>query len=403
MLPVEIIVVAPSHVPMVTGGAERLWWGLVEHLNRATSHVADLVKLPSPERNFAEVIDSYRRFSELDLRHCDLVISTKYPSWMTRHPNHVCYMQHPLRGLYDTYPQHLPPQCELKHPSVRGLTRLLRGEEHSHEALAECFERVDRLRAPRTWRRPVPASAFAFPGPLVREIVQFCDAVAFAPGQIRRFCAISGVVANRDGYFPRDARVTAVPHPSSLTGYKAPRPGRYFFTVSRLDGPKRVDLLIEAVQRLRSDTELWIAGTGPEGSRLREMAGRDRRIRFLGYVDDPSLLELYADAIAVLFAPLDEDLGLVALEAMNAGKPVITTTDAGGTVELVRAGKTGLVAAPTPDALGMAMRRLEEDREAARIMGLAAREYASAVTWDRVTSVLLAGREQAAICDDAPP
>ena len=73
----EIIIVAPCPVPLVVGGAERLWRGLLDHLNRQTQHVADIIKLPGGERNFIEVVDSYRRFSELDLRDYELVISSK--------------------------------------------------------------------------------------------------------------------------------------------------------------------------------------------------------------------------------------------------------------------------------------------------------------------------------------
>lgn len=390
----EIIVVAPCPVPLVIGGAERLWSGLVDHLNRNTPHVADIIKLPGAERNFFEVVDSYRRFSDLDLRNYELVISSKYPGWMAEHPNHVCYMQHPLRGLYDTYPQHLRPEYRTRHPEIRSLLRVIRGEP-SRDALSECFRRVDRLtgrRHPRRLRVPVPATAFAFPGPLIREIVHFCDRVAFR--SIRRFSAISEAVATRPGYFPPHARVAVVHHPSSLTGFHPPREGSYFFTVSRLDGPKRIDLLIEATKLLDVDAELRIAGTGPDEARLREVAGSDPRIRFLGFVNDDALLEAYAGAQAVLFVPLDEDLGLVTLEGMMAGKPVITATDSGGAGELVSDGETGLIVEPSPEALAGAMAQLHRDRTVATAMGRRGHERAAEVTWDRVSRTLLDGLDQ---------
>jgi glycosyltransferase involved in cell wall biosynthesis len=387
----EIIIVAPCHVPLVIGGAERLWWGLLEHLNRDTPHVADIIKLPGPERNFAEVVDSYRRFSELDLRQYDLVLSSKYPAWMTDHPQHVCYMQHPLRGLYDTYPRDWPTEYESRHPDVAALLALLRSGDHTRAALRECFARIEALQGPsrpRRFRRPVAKDAFAFPGPLIREVVHFCDRVAFRPGAMRRVCAISRAVADREGYFPPGLEVMPVHHPSHLTGFHAPREGRYFFTVSRLDAPKRIDLVIEATKRVDGDVELLIAGTGPDESRLREIAGGDSRIRFLGFVDDDALLDLYAAATCVLFAPLDEDLGLVALEAMAAGKPVITTRDAGGAGEVVTDGDTGLVTDPTPDAIAAAMQRLQADRQLARDLGARGREDAAQVTWSRVSHTL---------------
>ena len=108
----KIALVAPSGVPFVVGGAEKLWWGLSQHVNRHTAHELELIKLPSAEHDFAAIVASYQRWSQLDLRHFDAVISTKYPAWMVDHPNHIVYLQHKLRGLYDTYPAGLPLEPE---------------------------------------------------------------------------------------------------------------------------------------------------------------------------------------------------------------------------------------------------------------------------------------------------
>ena len=124
---VNVVIVAPCHVPLAIGGAEKLWWGLLEHLNGHTNHQADIVKLPGPEGDFWEVVDSYRAFSALDLTPYEVIISGKYPAWMSDHPCHVCYMLHPLRGLYDTYPRQLPDRCEVDHPDVNALLTLVRG------------------------------------------------------------------------------------------------------------------------------------------------------------------------------------------------------------------------------------------------------------------------------------
>jgi glycosyltransferase involved in cell wall biosynthesis len=391
---VNIVIVAPCHVPLAIGGAEKLWWGLLQHLNRSTPHHADIVKLPGPERDFWEVVSSYRAFSELDLTYYDAIISGKYPAWMSDHPRHVCYMLHPLRGLYDTYPPGLPARCEVDHPDVRALLSLVRSGERSREALRECFGRTERLRRPRGLRRrQVPAEAFAFPGPLIRELVQFFDGVAFRPGAIRRFSAISETVARRAGYFPADAEVRAVHPPSDLDGFLPPRPGSYLFTVSRLDAPKRIDLLIAAMRHVEVPVRLLIAGTGPDEARLRELAEGDPRVRFLGFVNDDQLLELYADAHAVLFAPYEEDFGLVALEAMSAGKPVVTTNDAGGASELIADGETGYVTDSDPEAIGAKIEQLLADPERASSMGERGRHRAAEVTWLRVGEVLLDGIE----------
>lgn len=99
----KIAVVAPEPVPVAVGGAERLCDGLVAAIVEHTGHECDLIKIPSPEYSFRQLIDSYEAFAELDLSGYDHIISTKYPSWMVRHPSHWVYMLHTLRGLYDAY------------------------------------------------------------------------------------------------------------------------------------------------------------------------------------------------------------------------------------------------------------------------------------------------------------
>ena len=99
----KIALIAPSGVPFAVGGAEKLWWGLQHHTNQLSDHQMELIKLPSAERNFKELIASYQRFSELDVSHFDRVITTKYPAWMVDHPDHHLYLQTPpaqARSLY---------------------------------------------------------------------------------------------------------------------------------------------------------------------------------------------------------------------------------------------------------------------------------------------------------------
>ncbi|MEO8508171.1 MAG: glycosyltransferase, partial [Betaproteobacteria bacterium] len=90
----KIGIVAPSPVPFMQGGAERLWWNLVGHLNVHTGHQAELLKLPSPEHDLPALLASYEAFAGLDTTQFDLVITGKYPAWMVAHPRHVCYMLH---------------------------------------------------------------------------------------------------------------------------------------------------------------------------------------------------------------------------------------------------------------------------------------------------------------------
>jgi glycosyltransferase involved in cell wall biosynthesis len=384
--PMDIALVAPSPVPLAIGGAENLWWGLLEHLNRRTIHSADLIKLPTPERSFWEVVESYKRWAALDVSGYDLVISGKYPAWMVDHERHVCYMLHPLRGLYDTYPCEWPGRYVSDHPEVRGLLALIEGPNRGRPALQECFERLAAIRA----RADVPDQAFAFPGPLIRQLVQFFDDVGLRYGGAKRLVALSQTVAQRPGYFPASEVVPVAHAPSQLRCIYRPR-GRYLFTVSRLDVPKRIDLLIRAMEHVDADIELRIAGIGPHEPALRELAGADHRISFAGFLNDAELAEAYSGARAVLFVPYQEDYGFITLEAMLSGKPVVTTTDAGGPTELIEDGVNGLVTAPDPAAIGEAMTILARKPRRARAMGRAGRARAAGITWERVVSTLLDG------------
>ncbi len=382
----KIALIAPSPVPFTIGGAEKLWWGMLEHINQQTGHEAELIKIPSPERNFRELMRSYEAFSQLDLSHFDRVISTKYPAWMVDHPEHYCYLQHKLRGLYDTY--HFSGQPEQLEPSrypaaYQPLLQLLQ-RPPEREQLQELFARLRTLEKSPDYDRHC-----AFPGPLTRAIVHHLDAIAQRPGAIRHYGAISYNVASRRDYFPADAAVQVVHHPSDLKGIRS---GDYnhIFTVSRLDSPKRLDLLIQAFRQLPDTIELRIAGSGPEEQKLKALAAGDERIRFLGRITDREITDQYADALFVPFMPYDEDFGLITIEAMTAGKAVLTTTDAGGVNEFVENGVSGFSVAPDVNALRDAMAQLLSDPAATIKMGEQARDKVAHISWATTLAPLLA-------------
>ena len=383
----RIAIVAPSGVPFAVGGAEKLWWGLAHHINQLTPHHAELIKLPSPERTFSELMESYRRFAELDLSSFDQVISTKYPAWMVSHPNHTLYLQHRLRGVYDTY--HFSNKAE--HYSRAQLKRLPSCVQRLYKSL-ETTAPERELLAP-FWQQlaesmSLAPECFEFPGPLTRKIIHFLDAVALNPESIKRYFAISNNVAGRVDYFPASCRPEVIYHPSDLSHFKNTG-DEYVFTISRLEAPKRIDLLIRAFKETSVDIEFRIAGDGPQGALLKEMAKDDLRIKFLGSINDNDVITQYAGAIFVPYIPYDEDYGLITIEAMTSGKAVLTTTDAGGPGEFVEAGETGLIVAPKCEALTQAMTQLIEDRKGTRQMGERARRRTEFITWSNTTARLL--------------
>lgn len=391
----KVAVVAPRSPVFAFGGAERAWAGLVAGLAEE-GHDAELVTRPVDEATFPGLVDGYRTFAALDLSAHDLVVSSKYPAWIAPHPRHVLWMFHPLRGLYDTY--HLfraPLDPGAVEPPTRALLDLVAGPAR-RDRLPEVFDAVDAAVAALGADHP----DLRLPGPTSRLVVRWLDRLALAPGEIARHTALSRTIAAREGYLPDGVGAHVAHAPSDVPRRDVPtghgdgdddddRARTHLFTISRLDGPKRFDLVIEAMAHVPGDVPLLIGGTGPEEARLRELAAGDPRIRLLGRVEDDELAALYGGAVAVPFVPYDEDYGLITVEAMAAGAPVVTVTDAGGPTEVVRHDVDGLVAAPTPEALGAALAELVTDPDRARRLGEAGRRRAARITWPTAIATIL--------------
>lgn len=111
----------------------------------------------------------------------------------------------------------------------------------------------------------------------------------------------------------------------------------YYLCVSRLARAKHIDLAIKACNKLKKP--LVIVGKGKEEERLRSIAGPT--VKFLGEIDDKKLHAIYQVAKALIFPAADEEFGIVPVEAMAAGVPVIAYRS-GGVVETVIEGKTGV-------------------------------------------------------------
>jgi glycosyltransferase involved in cell wall biosynthesis len=181
--------------------------------------------------------------------------------------------------------------------------------------------------------------------------------------------------------------------PPPQRAYRCEEYGDYVFAVSRLAPLKRMSLLIEALASPDGQgIRCVIAGEGEEAPLL-EHAIRSRglssRVRLIGRIDDGELIGHLARCRVVCFPPFDEDYGFVTVEAFASRKPVVTCTDSGGPVELVRNDVNGKVCPPQPEPLARAMRTLLDDRAQAERLGAAAFDLASTMTWDRAVSRLL--------------
>jgi phosphatidylinositol alpha 1,6-mannosyltransferase len=156
--------------------------------------------------------------------------------------------------------------------------------------------------------------------------------------------------------------------------------------VGRLAAEKGVRRILEGFAIARAllpvgTVQLVIAGGGPEEEALRRAAPPD--VTFLGVLDHKRALpQLYASADAFVFASLTETLGLVVLEAMASGLPVIATP-AGGVADHLRDGENGLAfPAADVDKMGHAMVRLVMDRKLCDELGRGARRTAKGLNWE---------------------
>jgi glycosyltransferase involved in cell wall biosynthesis len=190
---------------------------------------------------------------------------------------------------------------------------------------------------------------------LLKPLVAWLRRWDYAAAQrVTRFIAISAEIQGRiQKYYNRDSIV--IHPPVDLQRYRpAASHDNFYLIASRLVPYKRIDLAIEAFNRLR--LPLWISGDGRDAERLRSLAGPT--VKFLGRVPDKDLPDLMARCKAFVF-PGYEDFGITPVEAQAAGRPVVAF-GAGGALDTVIDGRTGvLFAAQTIDALVDAVRRLD--------------------------------------------
>ncbi len=281
-------------------------------------------------------------FEHFDLREYDVIISdgTIWSKGVLTTPEqlHIHYCHTPARFLY-----HYPAESSRRdvwyyRPVVRILDHYLRiwdFESAQRPDFIVANSKNTARRIKKFWRREAtviypPVSV----GPQARGV------------SVRSFTDASAPSHSVRGVSP----LAAAQGSCSLAHDTSPAPAfanNYYLVVSRLSAYKNIDLAIKACNQL--NLPLVIVGTGREEERLKAVAGEN--IKFLGFVKDSELSELYKDCKALIFPVSDEDFGIVPVEAMSFGKPVIALRS-DGVGETVVEGKTGVFFnEPTVEAL----------------------------------------------------
>ena len=199
----------------------------------------------------------------------------------------------------------------------------------------------------------------------------------------------------RAGYPAERIDVIHLPAPEPRPYVEPPReePARFVF-LGRMIPHKGLEWLLRAMTRLKQDVRLDLAGTGNQEAEYRALAmslGLDARVRFHGWLDAQAASELLDGARALVFPSVwHEPAGLVALEAMVAGRAVIASR-VGGIPEMVQDGVSGTLVEPGDEAgLARAIDRLAGDWDLARRLGeagraIAAERHTMAAHLDRLT------------------
>jgi glycosyltransferase involved in cell wall biosynthesis len=340
------ILVCEAQVPFVHGGAEIHVRELVRELS-ARGHLAELVSIPFKWYPKEEILPHAAAWRLLDLsesngRPVDLVIGSKFPSYFVRHPRKVAWLIHQYRAAYEL--------CGTVYSDFT----------HTEQdvGLRDKIIQLD------------------------TEMLSECRAIfTNAKNTAQRLAKFNGLHAEALYHPPRLA-------PRLRTGTY----GSYVLSVGRIESVKRVDLIVRAMATVDPGVRLVIAGDGTQRDNVERTAadmGVSHRTTFLGAVDDDQLVELYADALAVVYPPFDEDFGYVTLEAFLARKPVITCLDSGGPNEFVIDRVNGRSVEPSADSLAEAVNFIAADRGRAARLGDAGRLRAQEITWDGVIEKLV--------------
>ena len=203
-----------------------------------------------------------------------------------------------------------------------------------------------------------------------------------AAGRVDHFIAISEEVRRRIAEIY--GRESTIIYPPVDIGRFEPSTAveDYYLFVGRLVPYRRIDLLIEAFNRM--DRPLVIAGSGRDRPRLEAMAGPT--ITFLGYVPDEKLPDLFARSRAFVF-PGEEDFGIAPIQAMASGRPVIAYA-AGGAVETVVPGAGRLFAEQSVAAMIEAVESFDPDSVDQAFIRAHAEKYDVALFRQRLTGFI---------------
>ncbi len=342
------IALVSSISPFVYGGGRNIVEWLVPHLEEA-GHQVEVIYLPFIDKREAlfPQLTAYRTIDLTD--QVDAVICFRPPSHLVRHPRKILWFIHHLRAFYDLWDT-----------EYRGFP-----DDAAHRALRDAVRNVDNVALSEA------ARVFTNSAVVSRRLLQYnqvASEVLYPP------------VAEPERFHSAGSNGTVV-------------------CVARLEHHKRQHLLIEAMAHTSTEVRLRIVGTGSRdyvqslAERVSELGVGDRVAVEDRWISEDEKVEVLSTCLASAYLPFDEDsYGYPSIEAALSRKATLTTSDAGGVLELVQDGRNGLIAEPTPVALAAALDRLASDQARTASMGEAAYDRLAelGIDWATVVNRILA-------------
>lgn len=345
------IAITTVQAPFVSGGAEFL----AENLKNALiqqKHEAEIVTMPFMDST-PEMIENHMIAARLfALEHSwagkiDLNIALKFPAYYIPHPNKVVWALHQHRAAYDLF--------DTEYSNLKNNPD----------------------------------------GNQIRRIITNADC-RYLPEAKRIYTIADNVTKRMQKYNHIHAQTLYHPCPD-MERFYCKEYQDYILMPSRINITKRQMLALEAMCHTKSDIQLYLVGKADnelEKTKLLHFIKKQKlqkKVRYFDFVTQEQKFELYANAKAVLFIPLDEDYGYITLEAMSASKAVITAKDSGGPLEFVVDDETGYVVSAKAKAIAERIDELAGSDAKAAEMGKKAKKRLGemGISWANVVKELI--------------
>ncbi len=343
------VALCSSFVPFINGGGRFIVEWLAAELEKH-GHQTEIIWLPfveTPDTMFRQMM-AYRM---IDLaQSADKLIAFRPPAYVIPHPNKTLWFIHHFRKFYDLWhTPHRPVQDDNRGRAFR--SRLIAADNA-------------------------------------------------AIGEAKRVFTNSRVVSDRLKSFNGIDSEVLYPPIYRPERFKSGAYGEEIVCVCRAEAHKRQELLVEAMRFVKSGVKLRLCGLSHDGkyhTKLQKIVAKYSLQRKVAiehrWISEEEKVAIVGGALGIAYVPFDEDsYGYPTLEGALAERPLVTTHDAGGTLEFIENGRNGFICDPAPESLAAAFDALWEDRDSAKRMGQAARQRIDEmrIGWPHVVESMLA-------------